>query len=56
MLDGSLRADDVSMKTTGWRREHPGPLMSILSGFGPNPDAGGVRGAGTTVRSAKKGF
>jgi hypothetical protein len=23
MLDGSVRADDVSMKTTGWRREHP---------------------------------
>jgi hypothetical protein len=23
MLDGSLRADDVPMKTTGWRREHP---------------------------------
>jgi hypothetical protein len=23
MLDGLLRADDVSMKTTGWRREHP---------------------------------
>jgi len=26
MLDGSLRADDVLMKTTGWRREHPGLL------------------------------
>jgi hypothetical protein len=54
MLDASLRAGDVSMKTTGLLREYHGH-------FGPAPYSFDVAvihltRAGTTVRSFKKGF